>query len=185
MTRQCGAVLSRCFCLHQRDRGLWVAGWARWRRSAITSCFIDLAPLRHLDGLDWPGSVGRNRPSFMAKILPSIGRFQVFLIGRFKWPETLVLQGFHAFCVVFFLYRKLPFVGFFKGGELKKNLQVGSIYLRAKKKRVNPRPVLLSFFSPRQQAQIRPELLDKQREKTPAAPSACKGSFLRSRQAAA
>jgi len=81
-----------------------------------------------------------------------------------------VLQGFHAFFVVFFLFRMLPFVGFLEGGELKKNLQVGSIYLRAKKKRVNLRPVLLSFFSPRQQAQIRPELLDKQREKTPAAP---------------
>ena len=99
--------------------------------------------------------------------------------------EALVLKGFRVFFEGFFTLRKLPIVGFLKRGELKKNLQVGSIYLRAKEKRVTSRPVFLSFFSPWLQVQIRPELLDKQREKTPAAPSACKGSFLRSRQAAA
>lgn len=99
--------------------------------------------------------------------------------------EALVFQGLSVFFEGFFTLRPLPFVWFLKGGELKKNLQVGSIYLRAKEKRVTSRPVFFSFFSPWLQAQIRPELLDKQREKAPAAPSACKGSFLRSRQAAA
>lgn len=46
------------------------------------------------------------------------------------------------FLMVFVIYQniKLPFVGFCERGELKKNLQVGSIYLRAKEKRVDLRP---------------------------------------------
>ena len=130
-------------------------------------------------------AVGRSRPGFLAKTLPSVGRILIFICWEAEMSEALVLQRLRVFFEGFFNLRPLPFVWFWKRGELKKNLQVGSIYLRAKKKRVNPRPVFLSFFSHWQQAQIRPELLDKQREKTPAAPSACKGSFLRSRQAAA
>ena len=56
-----------------------------------------------------------------------------------------MLQGF---CVIYWLdfpLPKLPFVGFLERGELKKNFGVGSVYLRAKKKRVALRPTGWSF----------------------------------------
>ncbi len=56
----------------------------------------------------------------------------------------------------------LPFVAFLERGELKKNFGVGSIYLRAKEKRVTSRPVFSPGSLSYPQAQIRHELLEKQ-----------------------
>ena len=92
-------------------------------------------------------AVGRNRPGFLAKTLPSVGRILIFLCWEAEMSEALVLQGLRVFFEGFFTLRPLPFVWFLKRGELKKNLQVGSIYLRAKKKRVTSSPLFpFSFF---------------------------------------
>ena len=62
-------------------------------------------------------SAGRNRPGFLAKTLPSVGRILIFLCREAEMSEALVLQGLRVFLKGFSLSGHYRSSGFGKGGS--------------------------------------------------------------------
>ncbi len=62
-------------------------------------------------------AVGRNRPGFLAKTLPSVGRILIFLCWEAEMSEALVLQGLRVFFEGFSPFGHYRSSGFGKGGS--------------------------------------------------------------------